>query len=149
MKSSKGSASGFTLIELLVVIAIIGILASIILASLSSARGKGYDATIKSDMNSIQTQAELSVVGLSYANVCSDAVVNKALTGIEAVSPATSINTTFTTAASASNVTCHSTTSGWAVEAPLYNGGVAWCVDYTGTATSTSNYLAGSAIVCS
>lgn len=35
---------GFTLIELLVVIAIIGILASVVLASLNSSRGKAVDA---------------------------------------------------------------------------------------------------------
>ena len=50
---------GFTLIELLVVIAIIGILASVVLASLNSARVKGRDARRISDVKQIQLALEL------------------------------------------------------------------------------------------
>jgi len=50
---------GFTLIELLVVIAIIGILSSVILASLNGARKKGRDARRVSDVKQIQLALEM------------------------------------------------------------------------------------------
>jgi type IV pilus assembly protein PilA len=64
---------GFTLIELLVVIAIIGILASVVLASLNSARDKGTNTSYRSSINNMRAQAELFYddAPRSYDNFCS------------------------------------------------------------------------------
>lgn len=55
----KMPSAGFTLIELLVVISIIGLLSSIVLASLNIARSKARDALRAENMHSIVTALEL------------------------------------------------------------------------------------------
>ena len=53
------SVRGFTLIELLVVIAVIGILATIVLAGLTSVRAKGRYASVIKQLESIYTAVEV------------------------------------------------------------------------------------------
>ena len=73
----SGARTGFTLIELLVVIAIIGLLASIILASLNTAQQKGRDARRLGDIRDIQNALELyDVTCRSYPNTLSGSASN-------------------------------------------------------------------------
>lgn len=78
--NKKGDDTGFTLIELLVVIAIIGVLASIVLASLNSARRKSRDARRITDVKQIQLALELHFDGQGSAyptaNITCDATAN-------------------------------------------------------------------------
>jgi len=59
MRISFKNNNGFTLIELLVVVAIIGLLSSVVLASLNTARAKGRDAARKETIHQIQTAIEM------------------------------------------------------------------------------------------
>ncbi len=59
MLRNRNEQKGFTLIELLVVIAIIGLLASVVLLSLNSARAKSRDAKRLADVRQIASAMEL------------------------------------------------------------------------------------------
>src|SRR5438045_1746731 len=78
-------ARGFTMIELLVVVAIIGLLATIVLASLSNSRRKARDARRVADVKELENAVHLYVSvnnGLSPA-----ALANLVPTYIPAIPP--------------------------------------------------------------
>jgi prepilin-type N-terminal cleavage/methylation domain-containing protein len=142
MKKNKG----FTLIELLVVIAIIGILASVVLASLTSARIKGKVAAIESTMSSMRAAAEIGVNNGKYvASICTvDSVGGGIKTLLDSIQLASS---------KATDVRCSSDAGHfkWAVSAILpatssTPAGTVFCVDstgYSGTITGASKLSAG------
>lgn len=70
---------GFTLIELLVVIAIIGVLASVVLASLNTARGKSRDAARLAQLDEVRKA--LHVYWLDNGTYPSESVANNGSTG--------------------------------------------------------------------
>jgi len=129
MKKNKG----FTLIELLVVIAIIGILSSVVLASLNTARNKGADAAIKSTINNARAQAEIYYDSntQSYAGVCAAA---------SSANPGGIANmVTGATTAGGAGVKCGDIAGGWAMEAQLKGDSTHWyCVDSTGKSTAAN-----------
>ncbi|HUC88644.1 MAG TPA: type II secretion system protein [Candidatus Paceibacterota bacterium] len=145
MKKNKG----FTLIELLVVIAIIGILASVVLASLNSARNKGGDAAAKAQLANMRAQAEIyydSATGGNGGGYSSAAIasfpVNACNTVGSVFDPLATVNingmvnsantATGNTATCILNGTNASKASSWGVAIQLKTANTFFCVDSTG-----------------
>ena len=57
-KSGEGSESGFTLIELLIVIVVLGILAAIVVFSLTGVTGQSKQAACTTDAKSVEIAAD-------------------------------------------------------------------------------------------
>ena len=135
----KNLKKGFTLIELLVVVAIIGILASVVLASLNSARNKGKDASASASISSVRAAAEIYyTIGSTYNvsatdNVCEDADVAKLLTAAGTQTGGTAV--------------CNSAATVYAASVPLLEANKYFCVDSTGVAGKTGTAL-GTATAC-
>ena len=163
----KNFKKGFTLIELLVVVAIIGILASVVLASLNSARNKGKDAAVKSQLSSMRGQAEIfySSATPTYSGVCAATQANNGFGGttgpglLKATADANAVTLTSpaivvvaATQGVFNTVTCHDSAGAWAAEAPLFGSAtgapVMYCVDSTGLAKQETDLLGASDYTC-
>ncbi len=140
------------MIELLVVIAIIGILSSVVLASLNTARSKSADTAIKANLATLRVQSEFyyDSNGNSYGTMASSTI---GLTGLCGTPAGLFTDVTIQNAlkaamnqkgngnayCGANNATGIGSGGGWSVSVPLKtNPSISWCVGNIGKAGTTT-----------
>ncbi len=153
---------GFTLIELLVVIAIIGILSAVVLASLNTARSKGNDAAIKSNLDTIRTQSVLYYDSNNNYGPAGQAAISAAVGNATcALAASMFVDPNIAAAVKAADAAAGGTGSPTSVVKCGFNAGLAswiisaklvgsnyWCVDSVGASKTESADVVGAAVAC-
>lgn len=139
--------SGFSLVELLISIAIIGILAAIVLSSISNSRTRAYDSEVKQQLTNFRTAAEIYLTnknnyGPTVSN-CTD--ITSIFKDLDPVNGRPGLYIATDSLPKNAQVFCGSNGSTYAVKVTL-SGNQYWCVDNKGTSksypgTPTSSYL--------
>jgi len=152
---SKSFKRGFTLIELLVVVAIVGILAAITLGYLSSAKSRGEETAVKSNLATARTAIEMfflnngntylpsghsSVAGTTCPTYNDGTInmfsLNKDIAGSIAEAVKRGDYGSY----------CYNSDAKWAVAVGLKLAtNKSWCIDVSGTAKLV-NYLPSNAV---
>lgn len=123
----KKHTKGFTLIELLVVVAIIGILATVVLASLGQARDRAQDAAARSSLSQLRSEMALHALE-NNADFRQNGSGNTCIQdGLDYVEEAAKI----VGGTLGSEADCYATETEFSAEV-LLNNGNHFCVDSTG-----------------
>lgn len=153
---------GFTLIELLVVVAIIGILASVVLVTMSGTRNKGGDAAVKANLRTIQNQSEIFFLNNSNLYLPSGGATFTIATCPAYSASGTNMLARDSTIAAAiaeavnrggNGSSCYNSSGVWAVAVGLRSSATAsWCVDSAGVskqvASAPASAISGTTFTC-